>query len=91
MFKKKLGVELSEYFGVAMILHGGVWVRLNKSYDGLMFNMKNNVCMTDTYITPILQFVCILESYPYYIIQICSGITSGRVLDGEILSTKILR
>ena len=26
----------------------------------------------------------------HYIIQICSGITSGRVLDGELLYTKIL-
>ena len=26
----------------------------------------------------------------YYIIQICSGITSGRVFDGELLYTKIL-
>ena len=25
-----------------------------------------------------------------YLIQICSGITSGRVLDGELLYTKIL-
>ena len=31
-----------------------------------------------------------MHSLLYCIIQICSGITSGRVLDGELLYTKIL-
>ena len=30
------------------------------------------------------------EIFTYHIIQIYSGITSGRVLDGELLYTKIL-
>ena len=33
---------------------------------------------------------CWVCYYNYYIIQIYYGITSGRVLDGELLYTKIL-
>ena len=30
-----------------------------------------------------------INKYDYHVIQICSGITSGRVLDVELLYTKI--
>ena len=60
-------------------------------YQGMNANVQNAVSISSL-ATRNLILLTLLFHYKNvnYIIQIYSGITSGRVLDGELLYTKIL-
>ena len=68
-----------------MLSHSHIAVNIISRLNSLLKRLIHFECCHQASVV-VLYCIC----RPYSVFQICSGITSGKVLDGELLYTKIL-